>query len=248
MTQPKHASTIKLNHFDKTRVYQIGDQQLPSVTSIIKFMDKPALVSWAGKMAAEFAADNMDALKLLDREDQILLIKNGWRKSLNRSANFGTAVHKMIEDGIYPDPGERAFGYVNQAEQMLSDWNLEVAAQEVTLVNPAAGYAGTVDAITYNDLGDLSYADWKTGKGTYIDSHGMQLTALMECTHIVTNGNLEALTETPAEGLCVRLGENSYNVKGITNGSDTHQALYAAFIGLIDTWKLKKLNPEWDTK
>lgn len=239
MTQPKHAHQTKLNHYETTRIYKIDGREYPSVTSIISMMDKPALVPWAAKMAAQYAIEHHQPLGELPPEDAIQAIKSNWRKQRDRAADFGTAVHQYIEHGIMPDPGERAHNYVQAARNFILEHDLLVERSEATVYHPGYGYAGTVDLITTSGY----YIDWKTGKGLYFDSHGMQLAALMSCTHIIGND----LKLNPRAGIAVRLKPDAtWESKTITYRSETHQALLAAFIGLTDVWQLKRNQHTWE--
>lgn len=249
MTQPKLARQIQFGRFDKTRIYTIDGNEFPSVTSIIGMMDKPALVPWAAKMAATYAVSHREAITLLDDDDAVQLIKSNWRKARDKAADFGSAVHQMIEQGVTPDSEDPAWGYVNQAAEMLSDWGITVDAAEVTVAHPAHSYAGTVDVLAHDREGVALLLDWKTGKGTYLDSHGMQLVALAEATHTADpTGELIHIPEdlAPQYGLTVRLAEDGYEVKGVTRGSDVWYDLYQAFIGLIDVWVMKRNRHRWD--
>lgn len=247
MTTPQYARRLKLNHFDSTRVYDVDGREYPSVTSIIGMQDKPALVPWAAKMAAEYAADNLEILNHLDRHDAILLIKTNWRKQRDRAADFGTDVHRYIDEGKLPAEGTRARGYVLSADQFLNDHNLLVLHSELSVVNEAAGYAGTVDLVCADkDTGVVALVDWKTG-GLYFDSAGMQLVALMTAdSYIDEAGELaEVPYQIPEYGYAVGLREDGYQMKGIDRDTDAAFNLYQAFNGLIDVWKLKRHQHDW---
>lgn len=249
MTNPKLARQINFGKFDQTRVYDIDGRQYPSVTSVIGMMDKPALVPWAARMAAEYAVQNREAIALLDDPDAVTLIKSNWRKMRDTAADFGTMVHAFIEDGYTPPTDDPAFGYVAMAEIMLTEHQLTPVAVEVTVCHPEAGYAGTVDVIATDDNGDTIYLDWKTGKGLYYDSHGMQLAALMEATHVAgPDGTLAEIPgeQQPIEGVAVRLAPDHYEAKGIRQGTDGYLDLFTAFVGLTDTWILKTNQRRWD--
>ena len=42
--------------------YRIDGQRVPSVTGIMKMLDKPALIAWAARMSAGYAIDHWDEL------------------------------------------------------------------------------------------------------------------------------------------------------------------------------------------
>ena len=82
---------------EQTRVYDIpGHPSMPSVTSVIGMKNKPALINWAAKLAAEYSQEHREALNELDPEAAVDAIKGSWRRHRDKAADFGTAVHDAI--------------------------------------------------------------------------------------------------------------------------------------------------------
>jgi hypothetical protein len=66
------------------RVYEhpVTGEVVPSVTTVIKCLDKPALPRWSAKAAAEYADRQWKALSELGSEERVALIKGApWRES-----------------------------------------------------------------------------------------------------------------------------------------------------------------------
>ena len=129
---------------EQTRVYDIpGMPGLPSVTSVIGMKAKPALINWAAKLSAEYSQEHRQALNELDPEAAVDAIKGSWRRSRDKAADFGTAVHDAIETGKEPDI--QMAPYVRSSERALQDLGVDVIGQEITLVSVQHVYAGSAD-------------------------------------------------------------------------------------------------------
>ena len=245
LTKPLLAHSKRINQWNNTRVYEVEGKEYPSVTSVIAMLDKPALISWAAKLSAEYAVAHLDAIALLPPADAINLVKRNWRGERDRSADFGTAVHDMIEQGITPPEGDKALPYVMAAHQYMNDQGLTPVAQERTIVNKLAGYAGTADLFAVQE-NRLIVSDWKTGNDLY-ESSAMQLVALANATHYADeNGNLIAVEEYPEEGHAVRLHPKGYELRTVDMSGENAQVMFAAFVSLIDVWRMKVHNKYWD--
>ncbi len=244
MPGPALARSKRISRWDSTRIYDVGGREYPSVTSVIGMMDKPALVPWAAKMAAEYAVENREAVALLDDDDAVTLIKSNWRKQRDKAANFGTDVHKYIEDGVTPED-TRAAAYVASAGVYLEEHVTQVISQETTIVNVDEGYAGTADLFALQGH-EFFVADWKSGSGLY-ESAAMQLVALSNGTHYVNDdGTLVPITEWPYYGHGVRLTATGYELKTVRMNGLSARLMWKAFTGLIPAWHMKVGGDPWD--
>ena len=245
MTKPQLAKTLQINQWNKTRVYEIEDKKYPSVTSVINNLDKPALVNWAAKLAAEYSQKYRGPLGELPPDDAIKMIKQAWRGSRDTAADFGTHVHDLIERDIMPAKDTREYPYVAAAARYLDDQGLIPVAQERTIVNVDAGYAGTADLFAIQEKA-LIVADWKTGNGLY-ESAAMQLVALANATHYVDEwGHLVTVEAKPWAGHAVRLHPNGYELRTVDMEGDNAHYMMQAFTGLIDVWHMKVNDHYWD--
>lgn len=237
MTSPARSRNIRIRG-DSTRIYtDAAGREYPSVTSVINMLDKPALVYWSAKMAAEYAILHREALADLPAEDAITLIKGNWRKKRDKAADLGTLVHDYLDRGVRPDSLPE-LAYFRQAEQFMEEIGFTVEATEVSVCNPVEGYAGTLDVWASHN-GDKVYADWKTGSGLY-ESAAMQLVALGEATHLLSETGELTPIEPADRGIAVRIGMNDYEWRTINRGTAEWVATWDAFRGLIPVWEWKK--------
>lgn len=177
------------------RVYEhpVTGEVVPSITAVISMIDKPALKFWAARRCAEYAADNLDSLGLLDQDARVKAIKAApWRESGEASEN-GDVVHDWIDriiKGGSINSTELGAATVT-ARRMLASflkfqdkYKPEWLASEFTVFSHKYGYAGTGDWAArigqWTVLGDT-----KTGKAVYPEV-GLQTVALARADVIVT--------------------------------------------------------------
>ena len=250
MAAPKGSRKLEYGRWNEsTRIYESEGQTFPSVTSVIGMADKPALVNWAARMAAEYSQANRDALAGLEPAAAVDAIKGSWRRSRDRAANFGTAVHEAIEHGKIPDQDDEIRPYVDASQKFIKDYSLGVTGLEVTVVSQEYGYAGTMDVLgsTSDEDGHRTVvADWKSGKGLY-DSAAMQLAALMNADSVLTeNGTLEPFQGCD-EGVAIRLmASGAYEARTLTRDSELGSRTFQAFLGLIPVWHYKTKAEVWE--
>lgn len=148
------------------RFYEIGGQKLPSVTTVVGCLAKPALDNWLIKLAMNAADETADR-----GEAKALFKERRWEK-----ANLGTAVHDAVEAEL---KGE-ALVTEGAVDPFLAQWLNFKEAHDVapvmveTVVASAYGYAGKLDAILDID-GRRTLVDVKTGR--LYQSIAMQLAA-----------------------------------------------------------------------
>ena len=126
------------------RVYEVGDQRYPSISTICSFRNRKSIAEWRARVGAEEA-----------------------NKISKRATTAGTTVHSMIEDYLNNelDIGKYADKHLakilfTQAKQMLARIN-NIHFQEAPLYSHEFAIAGRVDCIAEFD-GKLSIIDFKT--------------------------------------------------------------------------------------
>src|SRR5437899_1852156 len=175
--------------WDRSRFYQVEGCELPSVTTVLEVIAKPAMGPWyakaerryfetamlevlwrAGARDAEYVlaavAEAVTGVKAADREKQ-------------RAAMIGTAVHAGIEwhlrralgDDAGPEPQlpDAAAWAVESWKDWAASVKLEPLAIERTVYCLECGYAGTLDLYA-RVKGVPSILDWKTGRAIYPES------------------------------------------------------------------------------
>ena len=258
MSSPKHRSYHRRR--DLGSIYTLRDGwpgHLPSVTSVLKQLNAPALTNWLQNQTAEAARELSLEGKLgedISQESAVALIRATAKASGSRAPELGSKVHDLIESG--ETPPEKLVPYISAAAQVIMGLG-DFYAAELTLVNLADGYAGTADDIRVrgslpmlvNDDNptELSVLDWKSAK---IDAevgwinHIMQVVALAHCDHFINaDDELELLPGDITEVIVVGLRpDGSSTVRAMTD-ADKIRKVQAAFLGLLANWQLADDHP-----
>lgn len=184
-------------------------QIVPGVTTVLKNLNKPAIVQWAVDNTAAYAVANIDGLLNRTQEQGYGFLRWYWKRDplkgdltdirnysngvLDDSAELGTLVHDWIaaEHGAcpYPDVTDApAFFWemVAQWDEFNDAHEIRPIHSEVTVWNKVKNYAGTADGIWEID-GKLTLVDIKTSRNTW-DEHWMQIVALDQCDTMLIEG------------------------------------------------------------
>ena len=157
---------------------------LPSVTSIIGILAKPALETW--KMNQVALATLRTPKDGAETEDYwCRRVQDAAFEQVEDAADTGTKVHAALEAAVAGEPYDvDAWGvYVKPVLDLIAREGLTVTAREKRIVNTGHGFAGTTDLLfTYGDEqpGILDYKTKKTKPGekvTAYDEHRLQLAA-----------------------------------------------------------------------
>lgn len=168
-----------------------------SVTSALKILDKPALLSWAEAAGAEGAAllakqGELDGVPPEEVINRVRMFKLGMDAKRDAGADRGSIVHKVLEawsrEGTVPDIGDfhpLHRGYV----QGLCRWLLKASPTPVMVEqvvgSPTHMFAGRADLVAEVG-GFLMLCDLKTNPNgrVYDEAHiqtAAYLVALREC-------------------------------------------------------------------
>lgn len=164
--------------------YRIDGQRVPSVTGVMKMLDKPALIAWAARMSAGYAVDHWDELAGMAVSQRYRLIEDA-RFERNREAKEkGKRIHSLAEKlGIEGEaqPPEHLVGQVEAVARFLDHWEFTTLATEAAVANTDYLYSGTLDTILESPKLGVCLLDWKTGaKGPYQDM-ALQLAGYRNC-------------------------------------------------------------------
>ena len=175
-----------VGYWDRSRFYRIEGRELPSVTTVLEVIAKPALGPWYAKEERRYFETAM--LEVLSRPgardpDYVLTavaeavtgVKAADREK-QRAATIGMAVHAGIEWHLRrtlredPGPEPQLPDAAAWAVESWKDWaagvSLEPLAIERTVYCLDCGYAGTLDLYA-RVKGVPSVLDWKTGRAIY---------------------------------------------------------------------------------
>jgi hypothetical protein len=185
---------VGLARNEKHEYFLDGQGPIPSVTTILKIVDKSGpLIGWAKRITAEaairysaelpkWAADFGDdgAVQMLTKAATVIR---------DKAANAGAEIHQFAEaitrgqDVTVP---EELAPYVAAYRKWVTDFQPDFLAAE-EMVYSHHGYAGTLDAIVVI-AGETWLLDYKTSKGVYEET-ALQLAAYAQADFIGRPGD-----------------------------------------------------------
>lgn len=215
---------------DEARFYKIDGEQYPSVTTILRCLDKPALVPWASKLQRE--ADALTAMTCADvREaaEKILASPNAAYAKTSKAADIGSEAHALVEwylkgEGDRPvvtEPAEKCF------ESWLKWWEqsgLDQRGIETVVYSHEHGYAGRIDLLA-GKKNKLYVLDWKSGKDIYPEAH---------LQNVAYRAALAEMGVTTHGGAMVLLSKDGGNVKVVPARKDL---TIEHFLAVFEAWK-----------
>jgi len=201
-------------------IYKIDNERVPSATTILGLLNKPALVFWANQMGL----DGINTRNYVDDKAQI-----------------GTLTHKMVEcycNGEEIDYTNYEFDQFETAEIAYAKWETFIFQQkfkpienETMLVSDAYRFGGQIDI--YAELnGKKALIDIKTCKSVHFEQF-LQLSAYH---HLLKESGREVETI-----MICRIGrdkDEGFEIKEIT--LEQSKKLFEIFLSLLSIYNLKK--------
>lgn len=150
--------------------YTWGGQPVPGVTSILKVIDKPALMPWAIGVTRDYWLEQVNA----GRTDWAKIHKESWsanKKISKTAADIGKNVHayaeayfkKLALPELLTDEAKRG---VDAFHKWLDAHKVVVKQSELKVFSKEYFFAGTTDFVAEID-GVLAVGDIKTSSGIY---------------------------------------------------------------------------------
>ena len=175
---------------DVRKAAKDGSVWVPSVTTILNVLDKPALVNWKVEQHLRvFHRQNWTAFESMDDEDEFVAeVKRLTELQMDIAPSAGTDVHKVLQQYVTDETDNlsdadwdicrKVFGEIETFAALGAPWDSESSFV-------SSGYGGQVDLVSKNIAGQLWVIDFKSkqsadkfkpGKMAY-DDHRMQLAA-----------------------------------------------------------------------
>lgn len=179
--------------------YSLDGVRVPSVTGIIgKAVAKPALVNWAAKSTAQWAAAHAAEIDQLGELRWVTEAKAAPDRERDASALSGSRVHAIAQQLIYGEPVETRDEKTGepfsddvvrmgaQVAHFMDAWQVspDDALVELPVFNDEHKYAGTFDLCATLRGGDSWMIDYKTGQSGIWNESALQLTAYSRATHV----------------------------------------------------------------
>lgn len=178
MTSPRFAEATAQGRYYH---HPITGQQLVSVTNILSVAcAKPALIPWAVKVVTGKAWDVLPRMVTASRKHEDCKptrpnkdwaacgacwgclnreVKGEANAARDKASDLGTRIHALAEAHALGKPMAEdleSAPYVEQYEAFLTDFDVDITkdieATELTVANPALGYAGTLDLLVWLHL------------------------------------------------------------------------------------------------
>lgn len=170
---------------------------LPSVTTILKLLDKPALTSWKIEQAvlAVLTTPRLDGEQDDAFTRRVLSTDKEQDRERDTAAQFGTDIHDAIERLIAGEPFPEKFRpWIEPVMSALNNFGPVVFSEKILV---GKGYAGRCDL-----LAGTTIIDWKTTKKLPKESypeHRLQLAAYAKASghKIDTTANIYISTTKP---------------------------------------------------
>lgn len=155
---------------EKKHAYTWGGQLVPGVTSILRVIDKPALIQWSANMASDHFLAQIKA----GRTDHAVIhkeSKTAHRKKSDAAKDIGHEVHAYAEAYFKKLPlpeltSDEAKRGVEAFHKWLGAHSIEILASERRCFSKEHYYAGTCDFVAKID-GVMAVGDIKTSSGIY---------------------------------------------------------------------------------
>ncbi len=155
---------------EKEHAYFWDGQPVPGVTTILKCINKPALMPWAVKMTRDYW---LEAVKS-GRADYEKIHKESWNAHKNftkNAAEIGSNVHAYAEAALKKLPApELMTDEAKRGAEAFHKWfeshKIKLLASERFILSQEHYYAGTCDLVAEID-GEYCVGDFKTSSGIY---------------------------------------------------------------------------------
>ena len=242
--KPAHHQPTKAG--DGERPTRLSDAQtlglIPSVTSILGVMDKPALTRWKIEQAIQ-ASERTPRLPDEPIYYWARRVQDAAFQQVEDAASLGSSIHAALESAMAGEAFDPELGvYINPVLEWKEKTGIVLTEREKVLVNAAEGYAGCTDALfTYGKrgIGILDYKTRKTKPGEIVtpyDGQGMQLAA-----YAAAHYGAEALPRVLAANVYISTTEpGRFAVYKHPNLPE----LYEAFLHVCALWRhVKQFDP-----
>lgn len=169
-----YGGKVQLHYDDNKHLYMVDGYQADGVTSILKVINKPALVPWAVKCTTDYILSKLVAGKPLDEIEIKQLCdeaKKAHRNKTEEAADIGTYVHQWVEDFINgKNPAMPINEQIRNGVEAFIKWKdehkVKFLSTEQKIYSKKYKYAGTYDFEAVID-GKTYLGDIKTSSGIY---------------------------------------------------------------------------------
>lgn len=183
--------------------------KLPSVTTVLQVLHKPALIRWAAREVARAILENPERYDTVEKAASVPFAAR------EAAGDRGHGVHALIEAWASGQPMDRVpghlAGYHVAFRRFLGTVDPQPIHVEATVYNLTHGYAGTTDLIARAADGRLWCLDFKTSRQAYFEYH-LQIAAYRACEHVKTaDGRLVEMPRTDHGAIVLLRDDGTYS-------------------------------------
>lgn len=157
-------------------IHTLNGKPLMGVTTVLKVINKPALIQWSANMAVDYILNHPSTIHkpecdYLVKEVVLKEAKTAHRKKKEKAGDWGTSVHKAIEewikeDGKIPELDEKGMEVFKNFTHWALENKVEFLESEKHVYSEKDWIGGIVDLVIKMD-GKKYIADIKTSSGIY---------------------------------------------------------------------------------
>ena len=213
--------------------YKIDGIDMPSVTTILGILAKPALINWAAKQGAKAVLKDPVMYDSPQAAAAAIYTIDG-----EKATDRGIAAHKVAEDYAKAiikgtqDKFNSDNPYFPSIKAFFEQMRPDPVAIEVVLFNSEHQYAGTCDLLA-GIGGKLALIDFKTSKYVYEDMQ-LQLAAYANCDTGILEDGTRFAAQRPDIQAIVLLRENGTFLWAPLDGD------FEAFLAAKTLWLWKQ--------
>jgi len=239
---------------DDHRYYWNGEGPLPSVTTVLEILDKPALTTWKAKEAARamlrMTQHGWPDSVPQDEEEAVKRALSESRKGRDTAANVGSGVHHLADMALRVSESDPNAWQVSDDTQPYLDafrvfsdrYERSSFVSSEKMVWSLNGYAGTYDLLMM--IGnELWLIDIKTGKGIDYPEYALQLAGYRWADYIILEGNPVRydMPDVQRTGI-LHLRPDLYTDTGyrLFDVPTDYTEDYIPFLGLVEAYKWRQ--------
>lgn len=145
--------------------YLLDGETIPGVTTVKNVLNKPALTTWAARMAADAVVNEWDYLASLPVSERHAYVLKAPDRYRDAAAVRGTRVHRAAQDlvdGLPFDAPDELRGQAEALARFFDAWDAESVIVESSVCSTTYRYGGTLDAVLHIPALGNVLVDYKT--------------------------------------------------------------------------------------
>jgi len=178
-----YSGEVELLFNEGKHAYYVDSQKIPSVTTILSVLNKPALIGWAANQATDFLMEEIKAGVAYDEvqlKTAFDMARKAHARKRDKAGDIGTFVHQWINEYITgKEPATPINEEIKKAIEQFLKWEKEhdvkFLLSEEAIFSKDHQFAGTLDFIAKID-GKLVLGDVKTSAAIW-DEYWFQTAA-----------------------------------------------------------------------